>query len=243
MSIWAPVARRLVAAGHRVVLYDQRGHGDSTLGRDALTIDRLGNDLAELLRQLDITDAVVGGHSMGGMTIQASAAASPSVFSERVRAVALVSTAAHTGLLRVPRRLAHALIGDRRTDQLARRPLASGRRMVGEQVHEAHLRAARDAMLAVSGAARADCMVAMGQMDYRDTLPTIEVPVRILVGTRDALTPVVRARELVEGVPDGRLRVLDGLGHMLPLEAPDTVAATIIELADPAAAPSVDPAA
>ncbi|HEX7443487.1 MAG TPA: alpha/beta fold hydrolase, partial [Acidimicrobiales bacterium] len=30
--IWAPVARRLVDQGHRVVLYDQRGHGGSTIG-------------------------------------------------------------------------------------------------------------------------------------------------------------------------------------------------------------------
>ncbi|HET8618358.1 MAG TPA: alpha/beta fold hydrolase, partial [Acidimicrobiales bacterium] len=37
-AVWAPVARRLVAAGHRVVLYDQRGHGASTAGTAPIAV-------------------------------------------------------------------------------------------------------------------------------------------------------------------------------------------------------------
>ena len=51
-GVWAPVARRLVDKGYRVVLWDQRGHGASTVGSDGLTIDRLGEDLREVLESV-----------------------------------------------------------------------------------------------------------------------------------------------------------------------------------------------
>src|SRR3546814_11871182 len=52
-ELWAPVARRLVRLGHRVVLYDQRGHGSSTFGAGLDCVDRLGHDLAAVLSHLD----------------------------------------------------------------------------------------------------------------------------------------------------------------------------------------------
>ncbi|QGG94032.1 alpha/beta fold hydrolase [Actinomarinicola tropica] len=70
-ELWAPTARRLVHLGHRVVLYDQRGHGSSTWGDGVSDVDRLGDDLATVLAHVDALDAVVAGHSMGGMSIQA----------------------------------------------------------------------------------------------------------------------------------------------------------------------------
>jgi alpha-beta hydrolase superfamily lysophospholipase len=61
-EIWAPVARRLVAAGRRVVLYDQRGHGKSTLGSGAMDVDRLGEDLLAVLDDDGRRDLVLAGH-------------------------------------------------------------------------------------------------------------------------------------------------------------------------------------
>ena len=85
-------------------------------------------------------------------------------------------------------------------------------------------------MLATSGAARAGFLVAMSRMDYRPTLDNIQVPTRLLVGTRDALTPPRRARELNDGIRAARLDVLPDYGHMLPLEAPEVLIATIEDL-------------
>src|SRR5206468_928136 len=60
--IWAPVGRLLVERGHRVVLYDQRGHGASRPGADGMKIEPLGSDMAAVLDHLDARDAVVAGH-------------------------------------------------------------------------------------------------------------------------------------------------------------------------------------
>lgn len=223
MHLWGAVARQLVADGNRVVLWDQRGHGDSTLGTDPVTVDRLGADLAAILDALDLHDLVLAGHSMGGMTVQAYATNHAAHFRDRVRAVALVATSAHSGVLKVSPRIADALLGDGRTAALAKRePKAMGR-----YGHIDSARAMHEAMLTATGTARAGFLVAMGRMDYRPGLRNIGVPTKIVVGTRDPLTPPVRARELLAGIPDSELRVLKGYGHMLPFEAPDVVADTI----------------
>ena len=73
-AAWDDVADLLLpraGAGElRLVRYDQRGHGRSTWGEAEVTIDQLGDDLAAVLDQLAPEGPVVlGGHSMGGMTI------------------------------------------------------------------------------------------------------------------------------------------------------------------------------
>lgn len=231
MTIWGAVARRLVASGHRVVLWDQRGHGESTLGSDPITVDRLGHDLDHILRELDLSDVVLAGHSMGGMTVQAFAAINPDAFRERVRGVALVSTSSrNAGYLKVPHRVATGMFGDNRTATMGKRPLSRTPGVMGPRTSPASVKATHDALLAASGVARAGFLVAMADMDYRSTLPTIKVPTKILVGSRDFLTPVARAKTLAAGIPDSELRVLKGYSHMLPFEAPDEVTETIVSL-------------
>lgn len=95
-EVWLPVTRRLHEQGYRVVLYDQRGHGESTRGTAPLSIDTLAHDFAQVLQELDVRDAVLAGHSMGGITIMSLAAYQPDVLRERARATVLVSTSAQS---------------------------------------------------------------------------------------------------------------------------------------------------
>lgn len=79
---------------YRVIAYDQRGHGDSTLGRAPLGDRTLADDLAAVL---DATlrpgqQALLVGHSMGGITLQAWAARHPGQVDRRARAVVLANT-------------------------------------------------------------------------------------------------------------------------------------------------------
>jgi pimeloyl-ACP methyl ester carboxylesterase len=231
-TMWAPVAHRLLAAGCQVVLYDQRGHGESTVGDDGFTIPRLGADLKAVLEAVDAHDAVLGGHSMGGMTVQALAVHHPDVLDERVRALVLVSTAA-SGL------------GRGNGDALGRRVVASPgleramrsraghamvRGTVGAGVRRNHLVVTRDLFLACPPEARAGFLSAMQAMDLRKGIAAIAVPTTVVVGTRDRLTTPKLADELVRTIPDAKLVTLPDRGHQLPLEAPDEVAAELLAL-------------
>ncbi|HEX8804861.1 MAG TPA: alpha/beta fold hydrolase, partial [Acidimicrobiales bacterium] len=232
-AVWAPVARRLVEGGHRVVLYDQRGHGRSERGAAPLTVDVLGDDLRAVVEQLDVRDAVLAGHSMGGMSVMSLACRRPDVVRARARGLALVATAAHG-------------ITAGRLEPVARRVLRAGlleralarpggvlllRSVVGEVVVRGHLELVRELFLATPADVRSDCFAAMCAMDLRAGLAEIDMPVTVMVGTHDTLTREPLGRAIAGLVPGSRVEVLPGAGHMLPLERPDAVAAAIGSLA------------
>jgi non-heme chloroperoxidase len=229
-AVWEPVAVRLVAAGRRVVLKDQRGHGASTLGSAAPTVDVLGDDLAAVLEAVDAHDAVLAGHSMGGMTLQALAVGHPDVVATRVRALVLAGTAGFgvaAGPLAGPVRF---VSGYRGGDRLMAGPLgpALSRGSVGRHPRQAHLVATRDAWLSLPPDVRRQFLIALQAMDFRAGLAAVTVPTTVVVGRRDLLTPPRLGRALAAAIPGARLVEVPGAGHMLPYEEPDLLARIIL---------------
>ncbi|WP_344409022.1 alpha/beta fold hydrolase [Streptomyces viridochromogenes] len=93
-DVWRLQARELSAGGIRVVRYDQRAHGNSAPGLAALTVDRLGADLAHVIDATTPQGPIVlAGHSMGGMAALTVAARHPELIRRRRPHVALISTA------------------------------------------------------------------------------------------------------------------------------------------------------
>ena len=229
-EVWAPVAHRLVASGHRVVLYDQRGHGASTVGADGFTIPRLGADLAAVLEAVDVRDAVLAGHSMGGMTVMSLLAHHPEVASDRGRAAVLVATAAG-GLAGSMPRQAESLLSSPIVDRMLRSGFGPSlqRAVVGARPCRDHLVRWRDVMVACPPDARIGWLRAMRDMDLRPALAAVDLPVTILVGSHDRVTPPRFAWELARLMPAARLRVLEGHGHTLPFEAAADVAGELAE--------------
>lgn len=241
-----------MAAGDvRVIRYDQRGHGRSSWGRYAgdageLSIDQLGSDLRDLLDQLAPTGPVVlGGHSMGGMTIMRLAAARPELFGDPVRGAALVSTSAgdlapagETLVERLQLRLApgmvSAAIGAGRALERVRRLVPPAhprhRTIVRELLHGADatdemVLAGAEIMHASTVRAFAAFYPALGRHDKRAELGALAgVPVEIMVGDGDKLTLRRHSRQLAELLPGARLHVAERTGHMLVQERPRQVA-------------------
>lgn len=89
-AFWAAQIRDL-AADHRVIAYDQRGHGRSP-AHPACSTDALADDLEAVLEATLAPgeQAVIAGHSMGGMTVMA--ASGRTAFREHTAAVLLCST-------------------------------------------------------------------------------------------------------------------------------------------------------
>jgi pimeloyl-ACP methyl ester carboxylesterase len=68
----------------------------------------------------------------------------------------------------------------------------------------------------------------MDRPDARPQLPGIAVRTLVLVGDGDRLTPPERARELADAIPDARLAVVPGAGHLSTLERPEAVARELV---------------
>ncbi|MFD1824374.1 4-carboxymuconolactone decarboxylase [Mumia zhuanghuii] len=78
---------------------------------------------------------------------------------------------------------------------------------------------------------------ALAVFDVRDRLGEISVPVLAVAGSYDAATPPEKLEEIADGVPNGRLLLLDDVAHLAPAESPAEVSSAIRALND-ATAPS-----
>ncbi|MEU0844320.1 alpha/beta fold hydrolase [Streptomyces sp. NPDC005962] len=242
-AFWAPVLREL-AADHRVIVYDQRGHGRSAApGPGGYSTDALADDLEAVLEQAlePGRRAVVVGHSMGGMTVMA--AAGRPALRERAAAVVLCSTGASRLVERarvVPlrserarARIHRAILGARvpmgPVTPVAKRLLRYG--TMGPGSAPAMVEACARIVHACPGAVRAGWAHVMGGLDLDARVGLLTMPATVIVGTADRLTPPEHARAIAAALPHCTgLTELPGLGHMTPVEDPGAVSGVIRRL-------------
>ncbi|MEU9115753.1 alpha/beta fold hydrolase [Streptomyces sp. NPDC048483] len=242
-AFWAPVVRDL-AADHKVVVYDQRGHGRSpAVGAAGHSTDALADDLVAVLEATLETGerAVIGGHSMGGMTIMA--AADRPQLRERAAAALLCSTgsaelAAESRVFpfRSPqgRRRAHRLLLGSRAPLGPVSPVAKWAlryATMGAGATAGQIEACARIVHACPPGVRARWGKVLAGLELTGGVARLELPTAIVAGTADRLTPLVHARRLASVLPDCRgVTELPGLGHMTPIEDPDAVTGRLREL-------------
>ncbi|MCX5048785.1 MULTISPECIES: alpha/beta fold hydrolase [unclassified Streptomyces] len=240
-AFWAAQIRDL-AADHRVIAYDQRGHGRSPAS-PACSTEALADDLEAVLEATLAPGekVVVVGHSMGGMTVMA--ASGRAVFREHAVAVLLCSTGSSRLVAEstvVPLRpgrlrtwLTRHILGVRAplgpVTPLARRILKYGTMGPGSAPHM--VEACARIVHACPRKVRHTWSKVLHLLDLDHGVRELRVPTVVVVGTADRLTPPVQARALVAALPNcvGSTE-LPGLGHMTPVEAPELVTGRIREL-------------
>lgn len=204
----------LLAERFRVIAFDNRGVGRSTIARGFLRIRDLADDAARVLDGERAEQAFVFGLSMGGMIAQELALRHPA----RVRALALGATfgghlRSHKPDLSAARDL--LLVG------LAHRPRPLARLLVSDDYYarnEARFLAwfARQSRAARAVLRRQLVAIALHEAERR--LPSIRAPTLVITGDRDRLVPVENSRRLARLIPGARLVELPGAGHAFPFE-------------------------
>jgi 3-oxoadipate enol-lactonase len=206
---------------HRVITYDIRGYGASEVPTtEATTLETLADDIAALLDHLNIPTTVVVGLSMGGQIAMAFAEQYP----QRLSGLILAATfpQADTPEAAATRRAT----ADR---FLAQGSIPPGLEMLPKLLAPASIKDHPEIALQVltmiartppAGAAAALRGRAQ-RKDYTPTLRNITVPTLIVVGTEDAYTSVDTAKQMQQSIPNARLEVFEGIGHLPNLEATD----------------------
>jgi 3-oxoadipate enol-lactonase len=226
---WRRVAGRLML-DHRVILYDLRGHGESTLGSPEGQLAQLGGDLLALCDALELERCVLAGFSLGGTIAMRAAIDAP----ERVAALALVATSSRVGGAAQSWYLERAALvddGDDRLRDTLDQDTADVYQARPEETQAGlHIRRAstRDPR-GYANACRA--MAALREHPLDDELARVAAPTTILAGEVDQHCPPRAAEIIAARIPGSGVEVLPGAGHPLPVERPDETAEAIRRIA------------
>lgn len=228
-SMWSPQVD-VLRDRWRVIAPDLRGFGASESGPPgSLTMEQHADDLAALLEQLGVGGPVpYVGLSMGGFT----GLAFWRRHRERVRGLLLADTNARDDTAaRREARLAMAREVETRGSTATVVDWMWPRLCAPDLSLDSPVPQALKRMLDANSIAG----VVGGQLGMAarssslDLLPSINVPVLVVVGERDVLTPPDDARQAAELLPSGRLLVIPDVGHMSNMEAPDIFNAAMQE--------------
>ena len=237
---------------HRLVFYDQPGHGRSSrLQSGDYDIAALGKSLAAVL-DATVPDGhiILVGHSMGGMTIMAFAEQYPQWFGNRVTGVVLMSTSA--GLIDKTKIGIPSLVARASAPFF---PLWGGAaRLGGGTIDKARVASSDLAWLLTRRYGFGEVkpspslVTFVESMNSKTSVETLTkylrtlythnrfpalstlsgVPVLVIVGTKDYLTPVTHSEEILRYLPDAELVKIDNSGHVVMLEKADEVNAALL---------------
>ena len=219
---WREVINRLGGAPHAIAV-DQRGWGDSVATDGRYDLAAMADDAEAVARALGLGRYVLVGHSMGGKVAQIVAARRP----EELAGIALIAPAPPTPMPTPPEQRAAMLqsYGSRNGVLQALSVLAGG-----ALSHELREQVIEDTLRGAAGAKRAWTDSGMIE-DVSAGLDAVTIPATVVVGDRDQVEREAALREVfARFLPHATLRVLKGVGHLSPLEAPDAVAEACIEL-------------
>jgi non-heme chloroperoxidase len=241
-EVWAPLLH-LLSDRFRVMAVDVRGHGQSVVGDEGVGRRAAAQDVVSLLEHFDLTDAVLAGHSMGGMIIGETCTRHGDVVAQRVAGLVFMNTAsarlvppAALPAVRVARRRAGARVAAGR--QLPRlvgpnnRSLIATRAAFGAHPSGAAVEQARRMGEAVDLRYYIPLWTDLLDYDGEAGLEMFDGPALVLVGSLDRLTPPAMARRLASHLADAELHVIPGAGHQLLQERPREVSELITQLGD-----------
>ncbi len=201
---------------YRLIRWDMRGHGQTECPDDLSYYSQANteDDMRALLDHLEIEQAVIAGHSLGGFMSLAFNVAYP----ERVKA--LVLQGCGPGYRRAEARETWNERAENRARTLEEGGLAAlgGGAEVGESVQ----RSARGLAQAARGI--------LSQVDSRviDSLPNIAVPTLVIIGDGDTYY-IDGSRYMADRIPGAVNVVVPGAGHGVNVEKPESVNGTLEE--------------
>ena len=221
---WQPVIDQL-SGRFRCVAIDLRGWGKSDHTAKNFSLDIQASDVTGAIADLGLSNFILVGHSMGGKIAQIVASRSPS----GLRALVLVAPAPPPPAL-ISAQEKQMRLGGYSTEEgigmvlgiLAARPLSDALR---RQIVDDTLGGQQEAKEAWIGENMA--------VDISGDVSAIDVPVHVIVGNADRVeTEETLRREIPEFLGNTRFHILDGVGHLAPLEAPGDVASIIGKACD-----------
>jgi pimeloyl-ACP methyl ester carboxylesterase len=224
-ELWRP-QRAALSASYRVLTPDLRGFGSSDPPYGAITVDTYADDLVALLDALGVGAATFAGLSMGGYILMALVRRHP----ERVRGLMLLATKASgdNEAGKQGRNAMIALVREAGAEAVAEKMLPNMLTARTREQSEELVAFVRHMMAdsPVEGIAAA-LEALRDRPDSIKTLRACELPVLIVVGEEDQVTPPADASAMRDALGRSRLEVIPDAAHLVNLEQPEAVNAAM----------------
>ncbi|MCX4713020.1 MULTISPECIES: alpha/beta fold hydrolase [Streptomyces] len=220
----------LVAAGNRVVTFDNRGLGPDGPGASGFTVDDLVADAAGLVTRLDLGPCTVVGTSLGARVAAELALTRPDL----VDAIVLMATRGRSDPLHTALSLAEQELDDLGIE------LPPSYRAVVKALTELSPRGFADEQAFTDwlevfelapppGRAARDQQRLYPMPDRLDAYRRIDVPCHVIAFADDVMAPPAMGREVAAAVPGAGFEVIEGCGHLGYLERPEAVNRALLE--------------
>jgi 3-oxoadipate enol-lactonase len=220
-NLWEPQMRS-VPKGWRLITPDLRGFGGSTEldSLSALSISDYAEDVVDLLQELGVKRAVIGGCSMGGYVTLALYQSSPELFEGMV--LANTRAGADSPESRANRRSMLALVDREGASGVAREMMP---KLLGKTTHETNSNAEATIRRLIKQQSPVAIRSAIHRMMHRaDSTPLlaqVSVPTLVITGQEDEMIPVEESRRIAGAIRGARLVIIPGAGHLANLEQPE----------------------
>jgi non-heme chloroperoxidase len=232
LEAWALLWQPLLAAGHRLIAYDLRGHGRSTLGRSGFGVQAYAHDLAAVLDHFDVRQGVVVAHSTGGIGALALAVTAPADAAARLAGQVLISTPSQGIGDSLQNRLLAPIVFSGLLHQVLRRRRPGTlvtRTLFGAHPDPDLVEFARRLMAQAPRKTTIDAPKAVLRFGFRDRLDQVTLPTLVLAGSKDRSVKPEHAQALADGIPQARLQRFPGAGHLVVLERAGQIASAVTE--------------
>jgi 3-oxoadipate enol-lactonase len=221
LHMWDDVVPRL-ASEYRVLRYDMRGHGSSSVPARPYSLADLGNDLLSLLDELGIVRCNFCGISIGGLLGMCLGIHAP----HRVEKLILANTAARIGTeAGWNERISQVLRGG--VASIADAGMERWFSATFRQNSPAKVAAIREMLAATSPEGYAGCCAALRDADMTANLHRLRAPSLIVAGELDPATTPTEARVLAQRIAEARLVELP-TAHLSPVELPEEFSSAVL---------------
>jgi 3-oxoadipate enol-lactonase len=224
MEMWASQVPAL-SVGFRVLRYDQRGHGASSVPPGPYAIADLGHDVLHLLDLNGIERAHFCGLSLGGATGMWLAANAP----ERIDRMVLLCTSARFGTPEMWAERA-AQVREQGTESVADAGIERWFTDGFRESQPAVVARFRAMIASQPDDGYAELCGVLERLDLRGDLPHISTPTLVIAGAQDPATPPdLDAKLIAESIRGARLEVLDPAAHLANVERAEEVTDLILD--------------
>src|SRR6185437_494897 len=233
---WEDQMLFLASRGYRCIAHDRRGHGRSSQPWDGNDMDTYADDLAELVKKLDLTDAIHVGHSTGGGEVaryigrHGTKRVVKAVLIGAVPPLMLKTAANPGGLpIEVFDQIRTGVLNDRAQFCKDLSAPFYGANRPGAKVSQG----LRDSFwlqsMLCGHKAAYDCIKAFSETDFTEDLKKVDVPTLILHGDDDQIVPIADSALLsAKIVKDAKLIVYEGGAHGMCTTEKDRVNADLL---------------